>query len=199
MRRPGLETRRRPGDRPVAVRVVLEGDLELVAGALRGGLHLEARDVALPLEDRRRGTPSASSSASSPCRAWPCWRCGVGSACPQSGLSLSRSLPSPHQLALVTPGISPACTSSRRQIRQRPNLLEHRLRTAASPAPGVAPDLVLGLALLLLDKCLLGHGAKRPPAGKGTRTRRERRGPARLSGLWCRWLCPCPVVVSTRS
>src|SRR5438128_1578458 len=28
----------------------------------------------------------------------------------------------PHQLAFVTPGISPACTSSRKQMRQSPNL-----------------------------------------------------------------------------
>src|SRR5579862_8867069 len=37
-------------DRPLAVAVVLEGDLELVAGTLAGGLDLEARDVSLLLE-----------------------------------------------------------------------------------------------------------------------------------------------------
>src|SRR5579875_8578 len=46
----------------------------------------------------------------------------------------------------------------------QPELAEHGLGPPAPPAPGVGPDLELGHALLLLDQCLLGHGATRSPA-----------------------------------
>src|SRR5664279_6585157 len=50
------------------------------------------------------------------------WRSGYGSACRQWGRSSSSLVASSHQLAFVTPGISPAWTITRRQIRHRPNL-----------------------------------------------------------------------------
>src|ERR1700722_6491610 len=40
----------------------------------------------------------------------------------------------------------------------QPELAVHGLGPAATTAPGVPPYLELGGALLLLDKCLLGHG-----------------------------------------
>src|SRR5579862_6718541 len=46
----------------------------------------------------------------------------------------------------------------------QPELAVDGLGPATSAAPGVAPDLELGRALLLLDQCLLGHGARRSPA-----------------------------------
>jgi hypothetical protein len=39
----------------------------------------------------------------------------------------------------------------------QPELAEDRARPPAAPAPRIGPDLELGLALLLLDECLLGH------------------------------------------
>src|SRR5947199_6608790 len=39
----------------------------------------------------------------------------------------------------------------------QPELAVHRVRPAAAAAPGVGPHLELGLALLLLNKCLLCH------------------------------------------
>ena len=50
---------------------------------------------------------------------------------------------SSYQLDFVMPGIAPWCASSRRQIRQRPNLLEHGARAAAPVAARVVAHLVL--------------------------------------------------------
>src|SRR4051812_33118088 len=44
----------------------------------------------------------------------------------------------------------------------KPELAEHRTRATAPAAAGVRLHLVLGLALLLLDECLLGHAAYCP-------------------------------------
>src|SRR5207249_3980871 len=44
----------------------------------------------------------------------------------------------------------------------QPELAVHRLRAPAPPTPGVRPHLELGLALLLLDECLLGHALRNP-------------------------------------
>src|SRR5271169_5081471 len=46
----------------------------------------------------------------------------------------------------------------------QPELAQDGPWTAAPAAPGVAPDLELRGALLLLDQCLLRHGAMRSPA-----------------------------------
>src|SRR5579863_2628664 len=46
----------------------------------------------------------------------------------------------------------------------QPELAVDGLGPPTASAPGVAPDLELGCALLLLDQCLLGHGARRSPA-----------------------------------
>src|SRR6266480_6992874 len=46
----------------------------------------------------------------------------------------------------------------------QPELAEHGLGPAAPAAPGVGPDLELGLALLLLDECLLGHDVRYCPS-----------------------------------
>ena len=110
-----------------------------------------------PAAGARPAPPSAWRTASRRRRASPRWRCGCGSACRRWDRSWSWFIASPHQLALVTPGISPAWASSRRQIRHSPNLRYTDARPAAAPAAGVAPHLELGLALLLLDERLLGH------------------------------------------
>src|SRR5580693_10665372 len=42
----------------------------------------------------------------------------------------------------------------------QPELAEHSLGPPTASAPRIAADLELGFALLLLDQCLLGHGAR---------------------------------------
>src|SRR6266702_3268953 len=46
----------------------------------------------------------------------------------------------------------------------QPELAEHGFGPPAPAAPGVGPDLELGLALLLLDECLLGHDVRYCPS-----------------------------------
>src|SRR6478609_2876137 len=60
-----------------------------------------------------------------------------------AGLGHAGDLARVHELAQADPA--------------QAELAVHRSRPAAAPATGVGPDLVLGLALLLLDQRLLGH------------------------------------------
>src|SRR5580765_7836580 len=53
-----------------------------------------------------------------------------------------------------------------------PEAAVHRLRSATTPAARVRAHLELGLALLLLNKCLLGHDA---PTAAGRRDGTENR------------------------
>ena len=53
----------------------------------------------------------------------------------------------PYQLALVTPGTSPACDQLAQADAAQAELPEHRMRPAAAAATGVGPHLELRLAL----------------------------------------------------
>ncbi len=130
---------------------VLHPDVSTRPGRSAGGSTLAAVDVALLLEDARaRASFRLERRHAHRRRASRRWRCGCASACRRSGSVMVIGRP-PHQLALVTPGTSPACTSSRRQMRHRPNL-----RYTGSAAGRtrwqrrVRPHLELALALLLL-------------------------------------------------
>ena len=110
-------------DHALALRRVLHVDVEHLArasgvvGARRSSRcsppsrAAPARDF-LELRGRHRSPRRASRRS----------RCEGESACRRWDPSSSWSVASSHQLAFVTPGISPAWASSRRQTRQRPNL-----------------------------------------------------------------------------
>src|SRR5579883_586768 len=102
-----------------------------------------------------------------------------------SVMVIGRALPSPARLGhardLARVHHHPEADAA------EPELAVDGLRPSAPTAPGVCPDLELGRALLLLDECLLGHGAIGSPVGRESRTRRGRRGLRRPSGRWSRW------------
>src|SRR3954454_19086230 len=69
----------------------------------------------------------------------------------------------------------------------QPELAVDGLGTAASPAPRVRADLELGLALLLLDECLLGHDAPTAAGRRDGTGNRTHRGVPCPRHRWLRW------------
>src|ERR1700733_4238524 len=61
----------------------------------------------------------------------------------------------PYQLALVTPGTSPACTSSRRQMRHRPNFRNTEWGRPQRRQRVYARTLYFGLRWLLMMSAFL--------------------------------------------
>ena len=81
----------------------------------------EALDVALLLEHAASASLSFDDGIeTSSCIATLALRMRVSMSAMGSVMVIGS--PPPYQLAFVTPGISPACASSRRQMRQSPNL-----------------------------------------------------------------------------
>src|SRR5579863_3812313 len=79
-----------------------------------------------------------------------------------SVIVMSAFLPSPARLG--DPGDLPGVHHDAQTDATQPELAQHGPGPATTAAPGVGPHLELGRSLLLLDQCLLGHGAKRSPA-----------------------------------
>src|SRR5437763_6863723 len=85
-----------------------------------------------------------------------------------AGLGDARHFAAVHHLAKTDPA--------------QPELAVHGARPAAAPAAGVGPHTELGLALLLLDQCLLGQcsswitGARVVRAGENVASVRSVRG-----------------------
>src|SRR5437762_8456828 len=82
-----------------------------------------------------------------------------------SVMVMCRSAPSPTGLrhAGNLAGVNQLAQADAAQ----PELPEHRVGPATAPAPGVRPDLELGLPLLLLDQGLLRHYACCPSLRNG--------------------------------
>ena len=123
-----------PGDDPLALGGVLHVDGQGAPGTIVVVGHVEAVDVALASGAPRPGLPSA-------------WSDGIAHLVVHRDVGVADTgehvgdrighchwCSPPHQLALVTPGISPAWASSRRQIRHSPNLRY----TDAGPAAALA-------------------------------------------------------------
>ena len=106
---------------------------------------------------RSRASACDTGMSTRRCSAEQALRMRVSMSATGSVMLMRRCSLRPYQLALRTPGISPRSASSRKQMRQSPNL---RRVAAGAPAPLAAvvrPHLELRRPLDLLDPALLGH------------------------------------------
>ncbi len=174
-----------PGDRAAAVARVLHLDRQALPGSARVGRDLEARDVALALQDdgdgflqlrRRHGDVVVERDVRVPDAGQH-----VGD---RVGHRHCEYLPTHHEL-FVMPGISPAWAICRRQSRQRPKSLVDRARPAATPAARVTAHLELRRALLLVDECLLGHSIHPCPSRRNGNPSDTQERAALVVGLRC--------------
>src|SRR5580692_490250 len=163
MRRPGLETRLRPA----MVRVRSEAYLSWISSTLPGPVPDWATSNPAMYPSRWRMTASDSLSfelgiLTLSCIAVLALRMRVSMSATGSVIVMSAFLPSPARLGDA--GDLPRVHHDAQADATEAELAQHGSGPAAPPAPRVRADLELGRPLLLLDQCLLGHGARRSPA-----------------------------------
>src|ERR1700688_410959 len=160
MRRPGLDTRRRPA----IVRVRSEAYLSWISRTLPGPAFAGATSklAMYPSRCRMRARDSFSFELgilTLSCIAVLALRMRVSMSAMGSVIVMGASLPSPARLGDA--GDLPGMHHHAQADAAEAELPQDGPGTAAPPASGVRPDLELGRALLLLDQCLFGHCVRR--------------------------------------
>src|SRR5580704_679644 len=163
MRRPGFDTRRSPA----IVRVRSCAYLSWISRTLPGPVPDSATSNPAMYPSRCKMTARDSFSfelgiLTLSCMAVLALRMRVSMSATGSVIVMSAFPPSPAGLGDT--GDLPRVHHDAQADATEAELAQHGPGTAAAPAPRVRPDLELGRPLLLLDQCLLGHGARRSPA-----------------------------------
>jgi hypothetical protein len=143
------------GDGPGPFGRVLHGDGEGAARAVAVGGHLVVLDVALLLQDAREGLLLLGGRHE---HLVVHRRVGVADTGEHVGDGVGHGHvrpPSPARLGHA--GDLPGMDHVSQTHAAEQELAVHRVRATALLAPGVAPDLELGLAVGLVDQCFLGH------------------------------------------